>query len=70
MLKLTHTPHKTLAELGIFCVIFALCSQLVVPNVEIAWKFPSPVCITVVMCVYCIDGWEEEWINECLTNFD
>ena len=54
VLKLTRTPHKTLAEVGIFCVIFALCSQLVVPNAEITWIFPSPACLTVDMCLYCI----------------
>ena len=56
------TLHETVAELRNFCVVFAFWSPLVVPNVEITQKSPSYACITVAMCLYCIDGWQGEWI--------
>ena len=35
MPKITCTPHKAVAELGIFCMIFAFFSWVVVLNVEL-----------------------------------
>ena len=68
---LTHTPHKTNlqntsqdTELGNFCVISAFCSLLVLQNGVITWKLPSSACIAVGTCLYCISGYEEEWISE------
>ena len=64
MLEFTCTAHKAVAEFGIFCDIFAFSSQLIVPNVELTWKFPSSACITVATCLYCREG---QWISEVLS---
>ncbi len=54
MPEFTCTPHKAVAEPGIFCVIFAFCSWLVVPNVENNtefFKFFMHNCKTVRLCL-------------------
>ena len=61
---------KQYQNLVLSVYFFALCSWLVVPNVEITYKFPSSACITVSTCLQCNDGLEGEWISECFINWD